>query len=400
MALTGWPDEPPLGPPSALPGRLAELGRRLAARTGEIGHEVRLDPIALLGERAALAGLRRGGRISCGGGTQLLRAGDGWVAVSLTRAADVELLAAWLELDGPVPTSATGLADRATWSVVSDAVATRSVAAVVERGVLVGLPAAELPAAPITPAEPRGRGPFEGLPVAGTSAGRAGGRSLVGARVVDLSSLWAGPLCGRMLADAGATVVKVESTTRPDGARRGPSTFFDLMNAGKANVAVDLATAAGVGALARLVRAADVVIEASRPRALEQLGLIAEDRGDDGPAVWVSITGHGRTGSGRDRVAFGDDAAVAGGLVAWRAGEPCFCADAVADPCSGLVAATAVVDALATGGRWTIDVSMTDVAGWLAGPTLDPGEAVAAPPPRPAPRGRARALGSDNAAFL
>ena len=51
--------------------------------------------------------------------------------------------------------------------------------------------------------------------------------------VVDLSALWAGPLCGDLLARAGATVVKVESTQRPDGARRGPAEFFDLLNGRK-----------------------------------------------------------------------------------------------------------------------------------------------------------------------
>ncbi len=67
---------------------------------------------------------------------------------------------------------------------------------------------------------------------------------------------------------------------------------------------------------------------------------------------------------------FGDDAAVAGGLVCWQDDRPVFCADAVADPVSGLVAAAACLDALATGGRWLVDVGMAGVAAHLAGPTL------------------------------
>ena len=87
--------------------------------------------------------------------------------------------------------------------------------------------------------------------------------------MLDLSSLWAGPLCGRILADAGARVTKVESTARPDGAHQGGAAFFDLLNGGKEQVAFDLDTDDGRAALQQLVARADVVIEASRPRALE-----------------------------------------------------------------------------------------------------------------------------------
>jgi hypothetical protein len=67
--------------------------------------------------------------------------------------------------------------------------------------------------------------------------------------VVDLSSLWAGPLCTQLLQDAGARVVKLESAARPDGARFGAPAFFDLLNAGKASVALELATQHGRDAL-------------------------------------------------------------------------------------------------------------------------------------------------------
>ena len=113
--------------------------------------------------------------------------------------------------------------------------------------------------------------------------------------------------------------------------------------------------------LPELVARADVVVEASRPRALRQLGIVAEDVR---PPVWLSITGHGRASN---RVAFGDDAAVAGGLVAWDDAGPCFVADAVADPLTGVAAAAAVAEALAAGGRWMIDASMAGVAAWVAG---------------------------------
>ncbi len=62
-------------------------------------------------------------------------------------------------------------------------------------------------------------------------------------------------------------------------------------------------------------------------------------------------------------MAFGDDAAVAGGLVARDDQGPCFCADAIADPLTGLAAAVAVLNALGDGGAWVIDASMADIAG-------------------------------------
>ena len=207
--------------------------------------------------------------------------------------------------------------------------------------------------------------------VAAEPLGSAPAREAAGLLVVDLSALWAGPLCGDLLAGAGATVVKVESRSRPDGARRGPAAFFDLLNWRKRSVALDLQRAEGPRLLHALVQRADVVIEASRPRALAQLGISARRLVEgDGPQVWISITGYGRSGDGANRVGFGDDAAVAGGLVAWAGRTPMFCADAVADPLTGLTAANACLDALSRGGRWLLDVSMAGVSAGLgrAGP--------------------------------
>jgi CoA-transferase family III len=397
MALTGWPEHPGLGPPSPLVRRLEEVAQRLAVTTAAVGHPVMIDPIALLTERAALAGLHRAGTTSCGGGTRLLAGADGWLALSLARGNDADLVPAWLELEPPAWPGPPVEVDDDLWAVVQRCVAVRPVAELEARAVLLGLPVGVLPLGHIGPAEADF---FDGLPVRADALGHAPARTLDGLVVVDLSSLWAGPLCGRILADAGATVVKVESVGRPDGARSGPTEFFDLMNAGKASVGVHLDRPDGIRALGRLVARADVVIEASRPRALEQLGFDAAVLGRDGPQVWVSITGHGRVGSGRDRVAFGDDAAIAGGLAAWHDGHPCFCADAVADPCTGLVAAAATVTALAEGGRWLLDVAMAQVSAHLAGFTLDASAATEVAPSRPHTRGRARALGADDARFL
>ncbi len=374
MALTGLP-EVPLGPPAGLVDGVEHLGRPFPG----------LDALALLGERAALMGLWRRGATSCGGSCRILPAAGGWMAVSLPRAEDIETVPAWLELDD-VPATTP-----ATWSAVARSVAARDPDELVDRAVLLGLPVARVGQAAGT------------VGVTRVALGPAGARDPAGLLVADLSALWAGPLCGDLLAGAGATVVKVESTGRPDGARRGPAAFFDLLNGRKRSVALDFRTERGAGTLRELVQRADVVIEASRPRALAQLGIEAgEAVRSGGPQVWVSITGYGRTGgAGADRVAFGDDAAAAGGLVVWHDDAPMFCADAVADPLTGLTAAGACLEALAGGGRWLLDVSMAGVCGGLAGRTLPASPDVPVDPPvarpvaRPAPE-----LGADTKAAL
>jgi hypothetical protein len=345
MALTGRRHGPPLlGPASAAP-TMAALAARLDELSRALGRAVVVDGPALLGERAAITGHSRQGEVSVGGACRLLPARGGWVAVSLARDADIELVPAWLAAD----------VDGADPQAVAVAVAERPVAELVERAGLLGLPCGAL-----------GEMSDKSVPahLLGSAAPVA---DLRGLTVVDLSSLWAGPLCGQLLAAAGARVIKVESITRPDGARRGPRAFFELMHRGKEFVELDFSTTAGRAALVDLVGAADVVIEASRPRALEQLGIPA---GSSPGRVWLSITGYGRDQP--SRVAFGDDAAVAGGLVAYDEHGPVFAADAAADPATGLLAAVAVLDRLAAGGRWLLDVALARTAALLAAEPVPP----------------------------
>jgi hypothetical protein len=404
MALTGFED----GPPVVAPGRLAACARGAAAALRLLaGARWRsdLDGPALLGERAAILGLRRRGTVSAGGSCRLLGAADGWLAINLPRADDLAALPAWLE-------------ERVTgdpWTFVAERVARRSARELVGRARLLGLAAAEAVApAPRPPAWCR-------VEACGRPRRRAAAASPL---VVDLSALWAGPLCAHLLGLAGARIVKVESTRRPDGARGGAAAFYDLLNAGKESVALDLASPRGVARLRRLLEAADIVVESARPRALAQLGIDARAIVAAVPGLtWVSITGYGRTGAGANWIAFGDDAAVAAGLAA-AAGAgpnaPLFCGDAIADPLAGLHAAVAALGSWRRGGGRLVALALRDVAahalafgppgdeaavrrcdgapGWevVAGGTR---QIVAPPRARPA-SGSARALGADTAAVL
>jgi hypothetical protein len=370
MALTGLPDMP-LGPPEGLVEGVERLG----------GTFTGLDALALLGERAALMGLWRRGPISCGGSCRLLPSAEGWMAVSLPRLEDVESVPAWLELD-EVPETTP-----ATWRAVARSLTSGDASELVERAGLLGLPVARV-------GEAAGQAAVTRVPL-----GSAPARDPANLLVADLSALWAGPLCGDLLAAVGAHVVKVESTGRPDGARRGPVGFFDLLNGRKRSAALDFGAERGARTLREIVQRADVVIEASRPRALAQLGIDAAQMVRSGrPQVWVSITGYGRA---CERVAFGDDAAAAGGLVVWHEDAPMFCADAVADPLTGMTAAGACLEALAGGGRWLLDVSMAGVCAALAGPTLAASHRLPVEPPRARPVTRAApGFGADTAEVL
>jgi crotonobetainyl-CoA:carnitine CoA-transferase CaiB-like acyl-CoA transferase len=192
--------------------------------------------------------------------------------------------------------------------------------------------------------------------------------------VVDLSALWAGPLCTRLLGALGARVVKVELEGRPDGARGGPPEFWDRLNGAKEQTTLD------VSAIDRLLDGAAVVVTSARARAIEQLGLDLASRARDRGLVWVAITGYGYAGPWRDRVAFGDDAAVAGGLAVAAGGmdAPVFVGDAPADPLAGLTAAVAATAALVTGRGAFVDVSMCDAVARALSPSAHTGERYAA----------------------
>lgn len=109
----------------------------------------------------------------------------------------------------------------------------------------------------------------------------------------------------------------------------------------------------------------------------------------------MRITGHGADGERANWVAFGDDAAVSGGLIGGADDEPVFCGDAIADPLTGLHAAVAVAQSLRSGGGELIEMSMSAVAATYAELPRTP---VTDYIPRPQLSAHASPLGADNAA--
>jgi crotonobetainyl-CoA:carnitine CoA-transferase CaiB-like acyl-CoA transferase len=173
--------------------------------------------------------------------------------------------------------------------------------------------------------------------------------------VIDLSALWAGPLCAGLLAQAGSEVVRIESLGRPDPTPDASPRLDAFLNGDKARLPLDLRSEAGRTRLRAEIDQADVLVTSARPAALAQLGLTPQRLSH---LTWVAITAHGFTGAAADRVGFGDDCAAAGGLLDQELGEPRFLGDALADPLTGLEAALAVL----AGQRGLIDMAMARVA--------------------------------------
>ncbi len=163
---------------------------------------------------------------------------------------------------------------------------------------------------------------------------RASALPFAGLRVLEMTSYWAGPLVGQLLALLGAEVIHLESATRPDGARlvggvpptegqyweRGP--IFAALNINKKGLTLDLQSEGGRDLLRQLVATCDVVVENSTPRVLEQLGLDYEAlRAERSDLIMLRMPGFGLDGPWRDRSAFAFVIEDASGLT-WLTGHP------------------------------------------------------------------------------
>ena len=200
---------------------------------------------------------------------------------------------------------------------------------------------------------------------------------LEGLKVVELAHVMAGPVCGLMLADMGADVVKVEKPQGDDTRRSVPPTIegesaaYLMMNRNKRGVVLDLKTEPGRDALHRLLARADVVIENYRKGTMEKLGLgYATLRRDNPGLIYAAISGFGRTGPYAERGGFDLIAQGMSGLMSITGeghGRPPVKVGApVSDITAGILLAMGVLAALerrhVTGEGQMVDTSLFEAA--------------------------------------
>ncbi|MCJ2013760.1 CaiB/BaiF CoA transferase family protein [Methylobacterium sp. J-076] len=196
---------------------------------------------------------------------------------------------------------------------------------------------------------------------------------LTGMRVIELAHIMAGPVCGLMLADMGAEVIKVEKLEGDDTRRtvppalEGESAAYMMMNRGKRGLSLDLKAPDGVAVLRRLLAGADALIENYRGGTMERLGLGYETLRKEFPGlVYCSLSGFGRSGPYADRAGFDLVAQGMSGLMSVT-GEgpgrpPMKCGPPVTDITAGILAAMGVLAAytrrLKTGEGQAVETSL------------------------------------------
>ncbi|WP_299822446.1 CoA transferase [uncultured Jannaschia sp.] len=234
---------------------------------------------------------------------------------------------------------------------------------------------------------------------------------LAGVRVVELAHIMAGPVCGLMLADMGADVIKVEKPEGDDSRRfvppeiGGESAAFMMMNRNKRGIVLDLKDDEDRAAFLNLIRDADILIENHRKGTMEKLGLGAEVLASANSAlIHVEISGFGRTGPYADRGGFDLIAQAMSGLMSITGeGEgraPVKSGAPISDITAGILAAMGALAAytyrLKTGKGQRVDTSLFE-AGivqtyWQSAIALATGTA-------PGPMGSAHPLNAPYQAF-
>jgi crotonobetainyl-CoA:carnitine CoA-transferase CaiB-like acyl-CoA transferase len=200
-------------------------------------------------------------------------------------------------------------------------------------------------------------------------------RALEGVRVLELAHLIAGPICGMYLADMGADVIKVESREWPDAsrtvygvARAGEGILHLTVNRNKRALCLDLGKPLGRETFYRVVKTADVVLEAYRNGVAEKLGIdYATLRPVNPRLIYCSVSAFGPKGPWRSKPGLDALAQAVGGLMAVTGetdGGPALVGAPVADTIGGLLAVQGILTALIARGRTgegqRVDVSLLD----------------------------------------
>ncbi|MER6481226.1 CaiB/BaiF CoA transferase family protein [Streptomyces filamentosus] len=205
---------------------------------------------------------------------------------------------------------------------------------------------------------------------------------LAGLRVLDLATLFAGPLAAMMLGDFGADVVKVEHPRKPDPSRgHGPAKdgiglWWKVLGRNKRTVTLDLSVPGGRDALLRLAADADVIVENFRPGTLERWGLGWEELSAVNPRlVLARVTGFGQFGPYARRPGFGTLAEAMSGFAAITGepdGPPTLPPFGLADSIAALATAYAVMTALTaratTGHGQVVDMAIIEPMLSVVGP--------------------------------
>jgi len=207
----------------------------------------------------------------------------------------------------------------------------------------------------------------------------AGTAALAGLRVIDMSTVLAGPNCARYLADFGADVVKVE---RPGGdslrnmawrdPRDGEGLWWKLVNRNKRTIVLDVKDPDDLDVLLSLVDDAHVLVENSRPGTLERLGLEPTLLLDRNPSLVITrVSGFGQDGPYASRPGFATIAEAMSGLAALNGepdGQPLLPPIALTDEVTGLAAAFATMVALHSGVGQVVDANLLETMFQMMGP--------------------------------
>lgn len=204
------------------------------------------------------------------------------------------------------------------------------------------------------------------------------GGPLAGVVVLDVTRVVAGPFCAMILADMGATVIKIENPKDPDYTRTFPpmvdtggnevSAFYAQYNRNKLGVSLDLRSADGKDLFRKLVRKADILVENFRPGVLDKLGLGYDDLKRENPRlVYAGISGFGRSGPNSKRPGYDNSGQATGGLWSmngYPGQPPVRVGTIIGDLSASLYAAIGILAALReaehTGAGQVVDISQQD----------------------------------------